>query len=647
MPEANASQTWEEEQMTQEELRKVLKGAIEIKQAGNDAFSRGEYYRALDLYDQALSRLEVLGETEEDRREGLRPSIHYSKSRVFYKLEDFKQSLEQAKECLKVDPTHEKAGLIMKELAPYMKDDGSTARPASSAKVAEGLGDELPESQDLSADSLGVLQLKDAGNAALKNGDAQEAIKLYTRALDQLEKGEPSSQAPEALRDKAALFRNRSQAHIALKSWEAANEDLDRCLEIEPENKKALFRKGLCEEGLAKLQFQREHGEALKNALWYKSTGNKRLGEGDAKAAVEEYTNGLEWLEDLPRHGESVCEVRVALLSNRSQAYLKQKRWKEALADAGSVLKEDPRHPKAKFRRAKALVELQRYYEAEVELKQIAAAEPSNEDVRALLRRTEELASGTSPTPKLEAVSLESKKDSESDAHTWETESKRMLQEADAAYNSRNFAEALSRAESAVMILEGAVRQATLPQEFEAPSRSMFNRRKSEVMTGAKEVTELISAYASKIRVLLAMHDFEVAREISGRAAKLFHWEDGRLRSDFKITDGMQSSVALVETLDLVAQAASTLESAMAELNKGRYVEALGFAYKALERLESKREWPPARPLRAELYAVRAEAALRTGDHLACEADAELAISLDSSCTRAKACVREVRSLCD
>mmetsp|Transcript_110880 Transcript_110880/g.213709 ORF Transcript_110880/g.213709 Transcript_110880/m.213709 type:complete len:638 (-) Transcript_110880:45-1958(-) len=631
-----------EEHMTLEEIRKVLKGASEIKQTGNDAFGRGEYFRALDLYDQARERLEALGETEDERREGLRPSIHYSKARALYKLEDFKRSVEEARACLKFDPAHQKARAIMEELAPYTRDDQSNTKPESPAKVVV---DELPESEEPSAERVVsvVLQLKDSGNAALKQGDPDEAIRLYTKALDRLAEVE---QKEGSL--KAALFANRSQAHISLKSWEAASEDIDRCLAIEPENKKALFRQTLCEEGLAKAKFQREHGEALKNALWYKSTGNKRLGEGDLKAAAEEYTNGLEWLEDLPRQDESVREVRVALLANRSQACLKQKRWKEALADADSVLVEDNRHPKAKFRRAKALVELRRYYEAEVELRQIVAAEPNNQDVRTLLQQTEELAAGGAARPANEADEGERKKDGpEEEKHTWESECKRLLRESEAAYSSRSYAEASSKASAAVVILEGAVKQATKTQDWEELPRGIARRRKVEMPTGASETTQLISAYASKIRALLATHDFEAAGETAARAVKLFHWEDERLRSEFDTADGMQSSASLVESLELVGQTTVTLESALAELNKGRFVEALGLAYKALERLESKREWPPALPLRAELYSVRATAALRMGDHLACEADAELAISLDSGCARARACVREVRSICD
>merc|ERR1719265_1589953 len=84
-------------------LRSVLKSALSIKEEGNAAFGKGEYYRALELYDQGLKRLETLGETDEDKKAGLKAALHYNRSRAAYKIENFKLAAEAARACLKID----------------------------------------------------------------------------------------------------------------------------------------------------------------------------------------------------------------------------------------------------------------------------------------------------------------------------------------------------------------------------------------------------------------------------------------------------------------------------------------------------------------------------------------------------------------
>eukprot|EP00406_Dinophysis_acuminata_P005802 CAMPEP_0179240022 /NCGR_PEP_ID=MMETSP0797-20121207/15762_1 /TAXON_ID=47934 /ORGANISM="Dinophysis acuminata, Strain DAEP01" /LENGTH=696 /DNA_ID=CAMNT_0020947363 /DNA_START=27 /DNA_END=2114 /DNA_ORIENTATION=+ len=391
----------DQDQVVDEEFRKALQGAADINEMGNNAFNKGEYYRALDFYGQALKRLETLGETEEDRRRGLRGAIHYSRARSYYKIEDFRRAAEEARCCLEVDPRHTKAKKIMEELTPNLLEAKLGHGMKSKVTEVDFEEEEAPHKKSANRIVTGLLQLKDEGNAVLLKGNAREAIAIYTKAINCLDevKHELTPLNQSAL--KATLFANRSQAYINMQQWDDAFRDAEASLAVQPDNPKAIHRREVAEQGMTSLKGIRDHGEALKNALSHKGAGNKHLSEGEGKAAAAAYTNGLDWLEDLPSTDEKVRDVRVALLSNRAQAHLKQKRWQDALKDAEAVLKLEPNHSKAKFRRAKAFVELQRFDQAVEELRQIERNEPKNEDVKELLRRAEasaaEAARGTPP----------------------------------------------------------------------------------------------------------------------------------------------------------------------------------------------------------------------------------------------------------
>jgi tetratricopeptide (TPR) repeat protein len=76
-------------------------------------------------------------------------------------------------------------------------------------------------------------QLKEQGNAAMKAGQIEHAIKMYSRAL-------------ELDSSNAAAYNNRSQAYIALSLFEKAAADSTSCVALEPQNTKALYRRGCC-----------------------------------------------------------------------------------------------------------------------------------------------------------------------------------------------------------------------------------------------------------------------------------------------------------------------------------------------------------------------------------------------------------------
>eukprot|EP00913_Durusdinium_trenchii_P004769 g4429.t1 len=228
-----------------------------------------------------------------------------------------------------------------------------------------------------------LLEIKDAANALLEEGHAQDRTgTTFVVAHRSICSAEPSGvQSGESVTLKALLLANRSQANLKLEDWEQALADAEACLAIQPDHPKALHRRSVAKEALDRAAQRRSHGEALKQALFCPGTWKVRSASGRVmliffRFGIGRYSEGLEWLEDLELSGPAL-EVHLALLANRCQASLKRSRWSEALQDAEAVLSREPSHAKARYRRAKALLELGQCEEATLAVEELDA---SNEE---------------------------------------------------------------------------------------------------------------------------------------------------------------------------------------------------------------------------------------------------------------------------
>nr|CAI5817255.1 unnamed protein product [Callosobruchus analis] len=88
-------------------------------------------------------------------------------------------------------------------------------------------------------------EYKEQGNAAFKNSDYDQAVRLYTKAIN-VTKGEN--------RNLAVYYKNRAAAHLKQQKYQEALEDCDKCLEIVPSDPKALFRRCQALEALGRLE---------------------------------------------------------------------------------------------------------------------------------------------------------------------------------------------------------------------------------------------------------------------------------------------------------------------------------------------------------------------------------------------------------
>ncbi|KAJ8916639.1 hypothetical protein NQ315_000284 [Exocentrus adspersus] len=105
---------------------------------------------------------------------------------------------------------------------------------------------------------------KEEGNEAFKNSNWDQAVKLYTKAINLTSKDS---------RDAAVYYKNRAAAHLKLGDYQAAVEDCDKCLAIIPSDPKGLFRRCQALEALQRYE------EAYKDAtqIFKDDPGNKAV----------------------------------------------------------------------------------------------------------------------------------------------------------------------------------------------------------------------------------------------------------------------------------------------------------------------------------------------------------------------------------
>eukprot|EP00667_Euglena_gracilis_P012224 EG_transcript_12531 len=92
-------------------------------------------------------------------------------------------------------------------------------------------------------------RLKEEGNQHFRNGEAAEALAMYDAAVDDMLDIQENPLLSRDLRFTVEqvllpLFTNRAAAELQLERWEAAAESATKALKLDPENVKALFRRG-------------------------------------------------------------------------------------------------------------------------------------------------------------------------------------------------------------------------------------------------------------------------------------------------------------------------------------------------------------------------------------------------------------------
>uniref|UniRef100_UPI003AB040DE RNA polymerase II-associated protein 3 n=1 Tax=Centroberyx gerrardi TaxID=166262 RepID=UPI003AB040DE len=262
------------------------------------------------------------------------------------------------------------------------------------------------DSEEAAVDQERAQAEKEQGNKLFKEGKYDDAIECYTRAMsaDPYNPVLPTNRAACFFRlrkfavaesdcslalalDRSYLkaFARRGASRLALQRQQAALEDYEAVLQLDPENQEARsevqkikeVKHCSCseeaaaaeEEAAVDPQQQRlmEEQQRRQEAVVQKDRGNAYFKEGRYEAAAECYSRGME-----------ADGLNVLLPANRAMAFLKLERFKEAEADCSEAISLDRSYTKAFARRATARVALGKLTEAKQDFQEVLKLEPGN-----------------------------------------------------------------------------------------------------------------------------------------------------------------------------------------------------------------------------------------------------------------------------
>ncbi|XP_057711114.1 RNA polymerase II-associated protein 3 isoform X2 [Corythoichthys intestinalis] len=275
--------------------------------------------------------------------------------------------------------------------------------------------EESPDSDSEEADVERALAEKEKGNAFFKEGKYDDAIECYSRgmAADPYNPVLPTNRATAFYRLKKfavaesdcnlaialdgnyfKAYARRGAARFALKNYDAALEDYQTVLKLDPGNLEAQNEERKIKEilGLREprdetpprsdsvIECERrrvtEEQQQRQEAVVQKDRGNAYFKEGKYEAAVECYSRGVE-----------ADRTNVLLPANRAMAYLKLERFKEAEEDCTTAISLDDTYSKAFARRATARVALGKLEEARKDFQEVLKLEPGNKQAQTELQK--------------------------------------------------------------------------------------------------------------------------------------------------------------------------------------------------------------------------------------------------------------------
>merc|ERR1712194_977102 len=150
----------------------------------------------------------------------------------------------------------------------------------------------------------------------------------------------------------------------------------------------------LLEEVVEKQQVLKQQWEnARSRVVQLKGLGNMEMQDPvlGAEFAVKSYREGLRMMGEYKLEEE---ELEVAFRSNLSEALARQNLWTESEEESGKVLKLQPDHAKALFRRGRARLRLNELEGARADLTKAVRASPGDRVLREYLEDVKRVSAG-------------------------------------------------------------------------------------------------------------------------------------------------------------------------------------------------------------------------------------------------------------
>jgi peptidylprolyl isomerase len=120
--------------------------------------------------------------------------------------------------------------------------------------------------------------------------------------------------------------------------------------------------------------------ERLQKAAEFRAAGNEHFKKGEFEQAKKQYESAVDYVEG--ESGEKEDEIKTACQLNLAAVYTKLKNYSKAAESATEVLKNNPTHVKALFRRGVAYSSSGDLDKAQVDLIKALELDPSNQDIK-------------------------------------------------------------------------------------------------------------------------------------------------------------------------------------------------------------------------------------------------------------------------
>jgi len=225
------------------------KKAEEYKAKGNDFYSKNNFKDAITWYSKAIS-------------EAPKEAVYYSnRSAAYAGVRQWEDSLRDATKAAELKPDwpkgHYRRGVALQELGQFSEavssykkglqyEAGNTEMKSRMEECEKKIAKSKPRFNKNGTPMNQAQSAKEDGNEAFKASQYEQAIEFYTRAIALCTESD--------LEDKAAMYNNRAACYSQYHNYPEVVKDSTECLKIQPNNVKALIRRGIAYEALEKFQ---------------------------------------------------------------------------------------------------------------------------------------------------------------------------------------------------------------------------------------------------------------------------------------------------------------------------------------------------------------------------------------------------------
>jgi len=369
----------------------VIKAAVDtLKEVAIDDFKAEQYERAVKHLTVALSL---------DEKSHV---LYSNRCTAFIALEDYDKAMEDADECVRLQPSWAKGYLRrgsvyfrmgQLEQAELVLKEGLDLDPGNDAlkKELEAVMNAIAERMARQRESL---EAKERAIEAFNEQNYRGAVDLLKKAI----KLDP---------DNHIFYSNRAAAYMAMEQYDKALSDADECIRLQPKWAKGFSRRGAALFRLEKLGPARdafEKGLELDkdNATYVRCTKQELQLVMDAitqrkeeslefkERAIEAFN--VQNFKRAEQHLSSAIELdpeNHVFYSNRAAAYMAMEKFDKALKDANECVRLQPTWAKGYSRQAAAFLSLGELPQARESCMKGLDLEPDNTQVKEELRRVE------------------------------------------------------------------------------------------------------------------------------------------------------------------------------------------------------------------------------------------------------------------